>query len=260
MNTSGENYPVLDVIALSKSFSGIRALNEVTCRLEEGRIISMIGPNGAGKSTFINVITGIYSPLSGQVYFRGQNITGLSAHAIAGLGIGRTFQFVEPFPSLTVLENVMVGCHPGSRHGMLAVGLRLSSARAEEKRIKDEAMGNLMMVGLEHRASDSISNLPLGQRKLVGIARALSMKSKLLMLDEPVGGLAAHEISKLVELIHQLSDRGLTILIVEHNMPFVMSISEHVVVLEQGRKLAEGPPDVVKSNDAVIKAYLGEEA
>jgi branched-chain amino acid transport system ATP-binding protein len=143
---------------------------------------------------------------------------------------------------------------------MFAVGLRLPSARAEEERIKDEAMGNLKMVGLEHRASDSILNLPLGQRKLVGIARALSMKSKLLMLDEPVGGLAVHEINKLVELIHQLSDRGLTILIVEHNMPFVMSISEHVVVLEQGRKLAEGPPDVVKSNDAVIKAYLGEEA
>jgi branched-chain amino acid transport system ATP-binding protein len=260
MNTSAEKYPVLDVIALSKSFGGIRALDEVTFGLDEGSIISMIGPNGAGKTTLINVVTGIYPSLGGEVYFQGQNITGHSAHAIAGLGIARTFQFVELFPSLTVLENVMVGCHPGSRAGMFLVGLQLPSARAEEERIKDEAMGNLKMVGLEHRAYDSITNLPLGERKLVGIARALSMKPKLLMLDEPVGGLAAHEINKLVELIHHLSDEGLTILIVEHNMPFVMSISERVVVLDQGRKIAEGSPDVVKSNAAVIKAYLGEEA
>jgi branched-chain amino acid transport system ATP-binding protein len=260
MNTSGENYPLLDVIALSKSFGGIRALNEVTFGLDEGSIISMIGPNGAGKTTLINVVTGIFPSLGGEVYFHGQKITGLSAHAIAGLGIGRTFQFVELFPSLTVLENVMVGCHTGSRAGMFTVGLRLPSARAEEERVKDEGIENLRMVGLEHRASDSISNLPLGERKLVGIARALSMKPKLLMLDEPVGGLAVHEINKLVELIHHLSDKGLTILIVEHNMPFVMSISERVVVLDQGRKIAEGSPDEVKSNAAVIKAYLGEEA
>ena len=260
MDTSGDNYPLLNVIRLSKSFGGIRALNEVTFSLNEGKIISMIGPNGAGKSTLINVVTGIYTPLSGQIYFEGQNITGFLAHAIAGLGIGRTFQFVEPFLSLTVLENVMVGCHTGSRAGMFTVGVRLSSARAEEERVKDEATENLKMVGLEHRASDSISNLPLGERKLVGIARALSMKPKLLMLDEPVGGLAAHEINKIVELVHQLSDRGLTILLVEHNMPFVMSISERVIVLDQGRKIAEGPPDEVKSNEAVIKAYLGEEA
>ena len=260
MDTSRENYPLLDVIALSKSFGGIRALNEVTFGLDEGSIISMIGPNGAGKTTLINVVTGIYPSLGGEVYFHGKKITGLSAHAIAGLGIGRTFQFVELFASLTVLENVMLGCHTGSRAGMFTVGLRLPSARAEEERVKDEGIENLRMVGLEHRASDSISNLPLGERKLVGIARALSMKPKLLMLDEPVGGLAVHEINKLVELIHHLSDKGLTILIVEHNMPFVMSISERVVVLDQGRKIAEGSPDAVKSNAAVIKAYLGEEA
>ena len=259
MDTLGDNYPLLDVIRLSKSFGGIRALNEVTFSLVEGKIISMIGPNGAGKSTLINVVTGIYTPLSGQVYFQGQNITALSAHAIAGLGIGRTFQFVEPFPSLTVLENVMVGCHTGSRAGMLAVGLGVPSARAEEQRLREEAAGSLKMVGLEHKALDSISSLPLGERKLVGIARALSMKPKFLMLDEPVGGLAAHEISKIVELLHQLSDRGLTILLVEHNMPFVMSISERMIVLDQGSKIAEGPPDEVKSNEAVIKAYLGED-
>jgi branched-chain amino acid transport system ATP-binding protein len=254
-----KNHHILDVIQLSKSFKGIRALSDVNFSLDEGSIVSVIGPNGAGKTTLINV-TGIYTLLSGQVYFQGKNISGLSADAIAGLGIGRTFQFVEPFTSLTVLENTVVGCHTRSHAGMFAIGFRLPSARVEEERIKNEAMDKLKMVGLGNRAFDSISSLPLGERKLVGIARTLSAKPKLLMLDEPVAGLAAHEVEKIVELIHQLSDMGLTILIVEHNMPFVMSISERVIVLDQGRKITEGPPDEVKSNEAVIKAYLGEEA
>lgn len=260
METSDENHPLLDVIKVSKSFGGIHALERVTFSLGKGKITSLIGPNGAGKTTFINVVTGIYAPLSGQIHFEGKKITGLSAHAIAGLGIGRTFQFVEPFPSLTVLENAMVGCHTRSQAGMLAVGLRLPSARAEQKRIRDEAIENLEIVGLEHRASSSISNLPLGERKLLGIARVLCMKPKLLMLDEPVGGLATHEIKKVVDLIDQLSERGLTIVFVEHNMPFVMSISDRVVVFDQGRKIAEGAPDEVKSDETVIRAYLGDEA
>jgi len=254
-----KNHSFFDVIKLSRSFGGIKALSDVTFSLDKGSIVSIIGPNGAGKTTFINVVTGMYPPLRGEIHFRGRNISGLRAHTIAGLGIGRTFQFVEPFPSLTVLENAMVGCHSRSRNGMFAVGLRLPSALEEEKRVKDEAMENLEMVGLEHRKFHSISSLPLGERKLLGIARALGIKPKLLMLDEPVGGLAAHEVEKVVELIHQLSSRGLTILIVEHNMPFVMSISERVLVLNQGYKIADGPPDEVKSNEAVIKAYLGEE-
>lgn len=255
-----KNYSFLDVIHLNRSFGGIKALSDVTFSLDEGSIVSIIGPNGAGKTTFINVVTGIYPPLSGEIYFRGRNISGLQAHTVAGLGIGRTFQFVEPFPSLTVLENAMVGCHSRSRNGMFAVGLRLPSALEEEKQVKDEAMENLKMVGLEHRKFHSISSLPLGERKLLGIARALGIKPKLLMMDEPVAGLAAHEVNKLAELIHELSERGVTIIIVEHNMPFVMSISEQIIVLDQGRKIAEGSPEIVKSNEAVIRAYLGEEA
>jgi branched-chain amino acid transport system ATP-binding protein len=255
----GEN-TLLNVERLSKHFGGIQALHEVTFQLEEGSIVSMIGPNGAGKTTFINVVTGIYLPDAGKMYFQGESLTGLPAHSIASKGIGRTFQLVELFGSLNVLENAMVGCHTRSRSGMFGCGLRLAATWAEEKRMRDEAMETLIMVGLENRASHSISSLPLGERKLVGIARALCMKPKLLMLDEPVGGLAAHEIEKFVMLIQRLVQERLTIFIVEHNMPFVMSISERVVVLDQGRKIAEGSPDVVKSNAAVVKAYLGEEA
>ena len=252
-------YSFLDIFRLSKDFGGIRALHEVIFSLDEGSIVSMIGPNGAGKTTLINVVTGIYPPLSGEVYFQGKNISGLQAHKVPSLGIGRTFQLTEPFMSLTVLENVMVGCHTRSRAGIFNVGLRLPFSKKEEKIIKDEAMESLKMVGLEHSASSLISSLPLGKRKLVGVARALAMKPKFLMMDEPVGGLAAHEISKVTELIYELRDMGLTIFIVEHNMPFVMSISEKVIVLSGGSKIAEGSPDDIKRNSEVINAYLGEE-
>lgn len=252
-------HSLLDVVRLSKNFGGIRAVHEVIFSLDEGSIVSMIGPNGAGKSTLINVITGVYPPLSGEVYFQGENISGLPAHKVASLGIGRTFQLTEPFGSLTVLENVMVGCHTRSWAGMFSVGLTLPFARREEQRIKDEAMEIVKMVGLEHSASNPISTLSLGERKLVGIARALAMEPKLIMLDEPVGGLAAHEIGKITALLYKLLDHGLTIFIVEHNMTFVMSISERLIVLNGGSKIAEGSPDNIRRNDRVIKAYLGED-
>lgn len=256
----GKNHHIIELAQLSKSFGGIKALSNVAFSLDEGSIVSIIGPNGAGKSTLINVVTGIYRPLSGEVYFQGQSITGLPAEKIASLGISRTFQFVELFPSLSVLENAMAGCHNRGRAGIFAVGFRLPSARREEKRIRDEAIENLKMVGLEHRIYHSISSLPLGERKLLGIARALGLKPRLLMLDEPAAGLATHEVSRLAALIHELRETGITIVIIEHNMPFVMSISERVIVLNQGEKIADGVPDAIKSNAEVIKAYLGEEA
>ena len=254
------NDVLLDVRGLSKHFGGILALNQVSFSLEKGSVTSLIGPNGAGKTTFINAVTGVHTPDSGEVHFQGEDIAGMQAHQIASKGIGRTFQLVELFGSLSVLENTMVGCHTNSRASMLSCGFALPAARKEERRIRDEAMESLVLVGLEKRALDPISKLPLGERKLAGVARALSMKPKFLMLDEPVGGLAAHEIKKLVELIYQLRSRGLTLLIVEHNMPFVMSLSERVIVLDEGSKIAEGTPDAVRANEEVIKAYLGEEA
>jgi len=250
---------LLDVHGLSKHFGGIRAMSGVTFSIPKGSIISMIGPNGAGKSTFINVVSGIHLPDGGEVRFQGEDIAGLPAHAVAARGIGRTFQLEELFGSLSVLENVMVGCYTRGRSGMLVCGFSLPFTVREEKRIRDEAMECLAMVGLEARAHDPISRLPLGERKLVGIARALGMKPRLLMLDEPAGGLAAHEVEKLIRLIHLLVERGLTPFIVEHNMPFVMSLSRWIIVLDEGRKIAEGSPEEVRTNEDVIKAYLGEE-
>ncbi len=250
---------LLDVQGLSKHFGGIKAVDGVTFAIEKGSIMSMIGPNGAGKSTVINVVSGIYSPDAGEVHFQGEDIAGVPAHEIAAKGIGRTFQLEELFGSLSVLGNVMVGCHTGSRSDVLACGFSLPSARNEEKRVRDDAMECLKKVGLEQRAHESISRLPLGERKLVGIARALGMKPKLLMLDEPAGGRAVHEVERLVHLIYALRDQGITLFIVEHNMPFVMSLSERVIVLDEGRKIAEGTPDEVRASEEVIKAYLGEE-
>jgi branched-chain amino acid transport system ATP-binding protein len=244
---------------VNKDFGGIRALADVSFELKKGSINSLIGPNGAGKTTFINVVTGVHTPDSGEIVFQGEDIAGLPAHAIASKGIGRTFQLEELFAGLTVLENTLVGCHTQSRSGMLACGFSLPHARKEEKRLRQIAMESLAFVDLENRAQDPISKLPLGERKLVGVARALSMNPTLLMLDEPVGGLAAHEAKRLVDLIYNLVGKGLTIFIVEHNMPFVMSLSEKVIVLDEGSKIAEGPPDEVRANKEVIKAYLGAE-
>ena len=250
---------MLAVKGVTKNFGGLTALSEVEFNLGRGEILSMIGPNGAGKSTLINVITGVYAPDQGGVEYQGRDISGLPPYAIAHLGVARTFQLEELFHSFTVLQNAMVGCHTQSRCGMLSVGLRLPRARAEEKLITEQAMENLKVIGLEHRAQESITSLPLGERKLVGIARALGNQPDLLMLDEPVGGLAAHEVEKLSKVIRMLSESGITLLIVEHNMPFVMSISQRIVVLDGGVKIAEGPPGEVRSNPRVISAYLGEE-
>jgi branched-chain amino acid transport system ATP-binding protein len=251
--------PLFEVACLSKNFGGIQALNGINLALPENRIVALIGPNGAGKSTFINVTTGIYSPDSGAVRFREKNIAGWPAHEITRQGIARTFQLQELFMNMTVLENAMAGCFVNGRAGLLTSGLKWPSSRAEERLIREEARENLKVVGLEKRAAESVSALPLGERKMLGIARALGTRPKLIMLDEPAGGLAAHEVARLGDLIFAFKEKDIGVLIIEHNMPFVMSISEWVIVLEYGAKISEGPPDLVKTDPKVIKAYLGEE-
>ena len=259
VSASPDHNILLKVDNLGKRFGGIHALADVAFELEKGSINSLIGPNGAGKTTFINVVTGIHAADSGEIVFQAENISGLPAHVIASKGIGRTFQLEELFAGLSVMENTLVGCHTQSSSGMLACGFSLPRARKEEKRLREIAMESLTFVGLEKRANDPISKLPLGERKLVGVARALSMNPTLLMLDEPVGGLAAHEAKKLVDLIYMLVGKGLTIFIVEHDLPFVMSLPEEVIVLDEGTKIAEGPPEQVRANQEVIRAYLGDE-
>jgi len=249
--------PIFEVAGVTKHFGGIRALNNVAFTIYQDEITCLIGPNGAGKSTFINVTAGRYRPDQGQIFFEGKDLAGLSDHAVAHRGLSRTFQLEELFTSMSVIENVMIGCHVRNKCGILSAGFRLPSTRAQEKLVREEAFECLKVIGLEDRAGERVTQLPLGERKMLGVARALAMRPKLLMLDEPAGGLASHEVSKLTDMIYKLKEDGLAFMIVEHNMPFVMGISKQIVVLNYGTKIAEGPPEVVRENPEVIKAYLG---
>jgi branched-chain amino acid transport system ATP-binding protein len=248
----------LETQGVSKEFGGVTALNGVDFGVRQGQIKAIIGPNGAGKTTIFNVITGVFLPSRGMVLFRGRPLVGLKSYAIASLGIGRTFQTVQLFGEMTVLENVMLGRHPKTRAGVLGSALRTPSMRREEREIREGSLAILQAVGLHERAGQVAASLPYGEQRLIEIARALAMEPVLLLLDEPAAGLNRQEKARLGELIRAIRDRGITILLVDHHMDLVMEVSDEVLVLNYGEKIAEGPPAAVQRHQGVIAAYLGE--
>jgi branched-chain amino acid transport system ATP-binding protein len=250
--------PLLEVRGLTKEFGGLTAVRSVDFAVAAGQIKALIGPNGAGKTTIFNLISGALEPTRGAVFFEGERLP-RRAHAVAARGIGRTFQLARLFGEMTVLENVLVGCHQRGRAGWMACALRSRAMREEERQLRARARRALELVGLDARAGTPASLLPYGEQRLVEVARALAMDPRLLLLDEPGAGLSPAEHLKLAVLIKRIRDGGTTVLLVDHHMDFVMDISDEVLVLSYGEKLAEGAPRAVRRDPAVIAAYLGEE-
>ena len=253
---SGE---ILVITGLEKSFGGLRAISELNLSVPVGKIQAVIGPNGAGKTTLFNLITGILPATRGDFIFSGKKLNGLKPHQIAGRGISRTFQNVELFAHMTALENVMLGRHSRMQADIFQAGLRLPGMRREERECRERAFEELQFMGLVEKATLDALSLPLGEQKLLEIARALATEPKLLLLDEPAAGLNPRDTAQLSQTILKIRERGITILLVEHDMNVVMEISDIVSVLNYGRKIAEGSPREIQRNPEVIAAYLGEE-
>jgi branched-chain amino acid transport system ATP-binding protein len=248
---------ILRVEGVTKRFSGVTALEDVTFGIEKKMIMALIGPNGAGKSTLIQAVSGILPVSDGHIWYDENDITRIPPHRICSLGIARTFQLIRLFPNMSILENVMTGRHVLSRTGIFSAGLRLPFVRKEEKEAREEALSIMEFMGLADKAHWEGSSLPYAQQRLIEIARALASKPRVLMLDEPAGGMNAQEMDFLAEKIRAVRDRGVTILLIEHHMGIVMDISDHVVVLNYGRVIAEGPPKAIQDDQKVIEAYLG---
>lgn len=251
--------PLLKTKGLSISFGGVHAVDKVDAEVQRGQVFAIIGPNGAGKTTFFNLVSGYYFPTEGTVAFKGEDVTGLKAYERTRRGIGRTFQNIMLFRELSVLDNAMVGLHSRLKSNLMGAFLRTRATREEERRGREEVRELLHFVGLDGHEDNLAKNLPYGMQKRLEIARALATKPELLLLDEPAAGLPTQELTSLVEIIQKIRERGITIILIEHKMDVVMSISDRIMVLNFGEKIAEGTPEEVRHNQAVIEAYLGKE-
>src|ERR687898_709345 len=258
---SADGDAILSTTGITKVFGGLVAVEDVSFVIPRGRIVSIIGPNGAGKTTFFNMLTGLYKPTFGRVEFDGRNITGRRPDRIMALGVARTFQNIRLFATMSALENVMVGQHARMKAGLFGSIVRTPGVRKEEARVIEKAREELRYVGLKDNVHEQMSiNLSYGDQRRLEIARALSSDPKLLLLDEPTAGMNPQESANLTGFMRRLRDeRGLTILLIEHDMQVVMGVSERITVLDHGQQIAEGSPEEVRKNARVVEAYLGKQ-